>query len=63
MTATNACDATPGVGEIRTHAHDRHQPVGVAQRSRAGDQTRNPDVLQPGGQFHRRRQTTESFFG
>lgn len=49
VAATNASNATSGVGEIWTHAHDRHQPIGVAQCSRAGDQTRNINVLQPGG--------------
>lgn len=34
-------------GKIRPYAHDRHQPIGLAQRPGPRDQTRDPDVLQP----------------
>lgn len=62
ISATNASDAASGVGEIRTHAYDRYQFVRMVKRTRTGNQARNIDVLQPGRQFDRCRQTAKSFF-
>lgn len=36
---------------FRTNAHDRHESVSLAERSRAGNETRDPHVLQSGEQL------------
>lgn len=39
--------AAPRAGPVRSHAHDWHQPVCLAQRVGAGDEARDLDLLRP----------------